>query len=98
MLYFVKNYKLSILTNAVIIMKQSSKQLLLLLIVSILIIPISAQSYKTLWNKVSKAQEKGLPSTANETITQIMSKAKEEGNLSELLKALNKHIQYISSS
>lgn len=49
--------------------------------------PAAAQSYKSLWKKVSKAQDDDLPKTALASIDLIAQKAQAKGNADQLIKA-----------
>ena len=70
---------------------------MVLFLLSMLSSTVNAQTYEKLWEDVRKSESKGLPRTSLEIINQIVDKAKTEWNLPELLKAMNKRIQFTST-
>ena len=51
--------------------------------------------YAALWTKVSEFNEKGLPKSALEIVSQIYARAKKENNSGEFIKAIIHKIYYI---
>ena len=65
------------------------KKVLSILLLGLLLLttPISAQNYSALWKQVKTAQDKDLPKTEYELLTQIADKAETEKAYGQLMKA-----------
>ncbi|MDY4564991.1 MAG: hypothetical protein SPE13_06135, partial [Alloprevotella sp.] len=64
------------------------KRILFLLSFSLLLItPLCAQSFKTLWKRVETSMSQDLPETAREQVKAIRAKALTEQNFAQLLRA-----------
>ena len=70
---------------------------ILLLGLSMLTTPICAQNYSALWKQVKTAQDKDLPKTEYELLTQIADKAETEKAYGQLMKAKIQSIRAINS-
>ncbi len=55
---------------------------------------MNGQTYSSLWKQVSEAEQKDLPQTEQEVLSQIVKKAEQEGNYGQLLKS---ELQYARS-
>ena len=75
------------------------KKVLSILLLGLLLLttPISAQNYSALWKQVKTAQDKDLPKTEYELLTQIADKAETEKAYGQLMKAKIQSIRAINS-
>ena len=75
------------------------KKVLSILLLGLLLLttPISAQNYSALWKQVKTAQDKDLPKTEYELLTQIADKAETEKAYGQLMKAKIQSIRALNS-